>query len=50
MDNSKANAEDHCYFNTMKKDKSMFSILDQKRAKVVRTLYEQCAFPSDKDI
>ena len=31
MNVSKANVEDHCYFNTVKKGKSMFSILDQNR-------------------
>ena len=33
----------------MKKGKSLFSILDQKRAELVRTLQERCDFPSDKD-
>ena len=49
MDISKANVEDHCYFNTVKKGKAIFSILGQKRAEVVRTLQEQCAFPSNED-
>ena len=35
MDISKAIVEDHCCFNTMKKGKSLFSILDQKRAEAV---------------
>ena len=30
--------EDHCYFNTVTKGKSMFSLLDQKRAEAVRIL------------
>ena len=38
MDISKANVEDHCYFNTVKKGKSMFSILDQKITEAVRNL------------
>ena len=46
---SKANVEDHCYFNTMKKGKSMFSRLNQKSAEAVRTLQEWCAFLSYKD-
>ena len=33
----------------MKKEKSLFSILNQKRVVAVRTLQEQCAFPSDRD-
>ena len=49
MDISETNGEDCCYFNTVKKGKSMFSILDQKRAKTVKTLQEQCTFPSDED-
>ena len=49
MDISKANVKDYCYFNTVKKRKSMCSILDQKRAKAVRILQEQCACPSDED-
>ena len=31
------------------REESLFSILDQKRAEVVRTLQERCAFPSNKD-
>ena len=49
MNVSEANMEEHCHFNTVKKGKSLFSMLDQKRAEVVRTLQERCAFPSDKD-
>ena len=48
-DISEANVEEHCYFNTAKKGKSLFSILNQKRAEVVRTLQERCAVPSDED-
>ena len=33
----------------MKKGKSLFSILDQKRAETGRNLQEYCAFPSNKD-
>ena len=29
MDISEANIEEHCYFNTVKKRKGLFSILDQ---------------------
>ena len=49
MDISEANVEEHCYFNTVKKGKILFSILDQKRAEAVRNLQERCAFPSNKD-
>ena len=49
MDISEANIEEHCYFNTVKKGKTLFSFLNQKRAKVVRTLQKRCAFQSDKD-
>ena len=41
--------EEHCHFNTVKKGKSLISILDQKRAKAVRTLLVNCAFPFNKD-
>ena len=49
MDVSEANMQEHCYFNTVKKGKSLFFILNQKRAEELRTLQERCAFPSDKD-
>ena len=49
MDISEANVEEHCYFNTVKSGKLLFSIVDQKRTEAVRTLQELCAFPSDKD-
>ena len=49
MDISEANMEEHCYFNTVKKGKLLFSILDQKRAEAGRTLQERCASPFDKD-
>ena len=49
IDISEANVEEHCYFNTVKKGKSLFSILDQKRVEAVRTLQERCAFPSDEN-
>ena len=49
MDISEANLEEHCYLNTVKEGKIIFSILDQKQAKVVRILQERCDFPSDED-
>ena len=49
MDISEADLDKHVYLNTMKKGKTIFSILDQKRAEAVRILQEQCGFPSDKD-
>ena len=49
MDISEADLDKHCYLNTVKKGKTIFSILDQKRAEAVRILQEQCGFPSDKD-
>ena len=49
MDISEENVEEHCYFNTVKKGKLLFSILRQKRAEAVRTLQKRCAFPSNKD-
>ena len=45
MDSSEANLDRHCYLNTMKEEKTTFSILDQKRAGVVRILQERCGFP-----
>ena len=49
MDISEADVDKHCYLNTMKQEKSLFSILDQKRAEAVKTLQESCTFPSNKD-
>ena len=49
MDISEADVDKHCYLNTVKKGKTLFSILDQKRAEAVRILQERCGFPSDKD-
>ena len=49
IDINKANVEDYCYFNTVKKGKSKFTILYQKRAEAVRILQERCAFPSNED-
>ena len=49
MDISEANVEENCYFNTVKRGKGLFSILDQKREEAVSNLQEHCAFPSDKD-
>ena len=48
MDISEANVEEYCCFNTVKKGKALFSILDQKRAKAVRILQERYGFLSDK--
>ena len=50
MDISEENVQEHCYVNTVKKEKELFSILDQKKAEAVRNLQERCAFSSDKDI
>ena len=49
MDISKADVDKHCYLNTVKQGKALYSILDQKRAEAVKILQERCAFPSDKD-
>ena len=49
MDISKAEIDKHCYLNTVKDMKTIFSILDQKRAEAVRVLQEKCGFPSDID-
>ena len=49
MDISKAELDKHCYLNTVKDRKTIFSILDQKRAEAVRILQERCGFPPDKD-
>ena len=46
MNISEANLDEHYY---LKEGKTSFSILDQKRAEVVRILQERCGFPSDKD-
>ena len=48
MDISEAELDKHSYLNTVKKGKTTFSILDQKRAEAVRILQESCGFPSDK--
>ena len=37
------------FFNTVKKGKSICSILDQKQAKGLRIPQEQCTFPSNED-
>ena len=49
MEISKADGDKHCYLNTVKQRKSLYSILDQKRAEAVRILQERCAFPSNED-
>ena len=38
-----------CLFSTVEQGKLTFSTLDQKRAKAVRLLQEQCGYPSDED-
>ena len=38
IDISKADVDEYCYLNTVKKGKTVFSILDQKRAEAVRIL------------
>ena len=43
------NEEEHCYFNTVKKGKGLFSILDQKRVEAVRNLQECRVFLSNGD-
>ena len=40
MDISEADLEEHCYLNTVKKGKTTFSVLDQKRAEAVKILQE----------
>ena len=49
MDISKASLDKHCYLKTVKERKTTFSILDQKRAEVVKILQERHGLPSDKD-
>ena len=49
MDISEADLGKHCYLNSVKKGKTILSILDQKRAEAVRIIQEQCCFPSDKN-
>ena len=49
MNISEADVDKHLYLNTMKKEKSLYSILDQKRAEAVRILQERCVFPSNED-
>ena len=46
---SKTKVNCHCYFNNVKKGKSMISIFDKKRAKAVRILQERCTFLSNED-
>ena len=41
MNISKAELDEHCYLNTVKDGKTIFSILDQKRAEAVRILQER---------
>ena len=46
---SEGDVNNHCYLNTVKQGKSLFSILDQMSTEAVKILKERCAFPSDKD-
>ena len=46
MDISETDGDEHCYLNTVKQGKALYSIPDQKRAEAVRILQERCAFPS----
>ena len=46
---SEADGDEHCYLNTVKQGKVLYSILDQKRAEAVRMIQERCGFPSDED-
>ena len=48
MDVSKMKVDVCYYFNTVKKRKLLFFILDQKQAKVLRFLQERCAFLSNE--
>ena len=38
MDMSKADGDKHCYLNTVKQGKALYSILNQKRPEAVRIL------------
>ena len=49
MDISEDNLDEHCYLNTIEEGKTIFHILDQKRAEAVKILQERYGFPSDKD-
>ena len=49
MDICEANVEEHCCFNTVKKGKRLFLILDQKSVEAVRNLHKRCPLTSDKD-
>ena len=46
---NEANSDEHCYLDTVKEGKTIFSILDQKRVEAVRIFQERCGFLSDKD-
>ena len=45
MDISEVDLDEHCYLNTVKGRKTIFSILDQKRAEAVRILQEMMWLP-----
>ena len=49
MDIGEADGDEHCYLNTVKHGKSLYSIIDQTRPEAVRILQECCAFLSDED-
>ena len=49
MDISKSDSDEHCYLNTVKQGKALYSILDQKREEAVRILQERYPFLSEED-
>ena len=49
MNISEGDVDEYCYLNTVKPGNSLFSILDQKRAEIVRILQKRCTFPLDTD-
>ena len=49
MDISEADVNNHCYLSTVKQGKTLFSILDQKKAEIVRIIRERCVFTLDED-
>lgn len=49
LDIGQTEYDGHCNFSTIEKTKSSFSLLDQKWAKAVQLLQEQCGSPSDED-
>ena len=49
MDISEDDLEKHCYLNTVKEGKTIFSILDQKRTETVIIFQQRYGFQSDKN-